>query len=283
MNHSIELPGRDQVIARDLAKPASTGLAVGAIGLLATIGLGMASEEGMRQFGHSMLVAILFFLSITIGALLFILIQHITSAGWSVVVRRVAEGITGAFLVLFPLVLGVIVVPVLMGKSWIYDWASHDFVFGGNGFRGSELIQAKAGYFGSVFFAARIVGYFLIWMGLSRFFAGQSMAQDDDQDPNRTLKMQRRSGISVIVAALAMTFASFDLSMSLNAEWFSTMYGVYFFAGSMFSFMAVLALATMWLEKRGNLKNVVSIEHYHDIGKLLFAFTFFWSYVAFSQ
>lgn len=134
-----------------------------------------------------------------------------------------------------------------------------------------------------MFFAARICLYFAIWVGLSRFFSGQSLAQDDDQDPNRTLTMQRRSGVSIILAALATTFAAFDLSMSLNAEWFSTMYGVYFFAGCMFSFLSVLALSTMWLEKRGNLKNVVSIEHYHDIGKLLFAFTFFWSYVAFSQ
>lgn len=283
MNTSIELPTRDQVIVRDLSKPATAGLVVGLIGLLATFGLGSTFSDGMRHFGHSMLVAILFFLSISIGALIFILLQHVTSAGWSVVVRRVAEAVTGAFPILFPLVVLVVLVPVFMGKSIIYDWASHDFVWGGGDFAGSELIQSKAGYFGSVFFAARICLYFAIWVGLSRFFSGQSLAQDDDQDPNRTLTMQRRSGVSIILAALATTFAAFDLSMSLNAEWFSTMYGVYFFAGCMFSFLSVLALSTMWLEKRGNLKNVVSIEHYHDIGKLLFAFTFFWSYVAFSQ
>jgi hypothetical protein len=71
--------------------------------------------------------------------------------------------------------------------------------------------------------------------------------------------------------------------MSLNAEWFSTMYGVYMFAGAFWSSLATLALLTMWLEKRGQLKGVVTSEHYHDIGKLMFAFTVFWSYVAFSQ
>ncbi len=283
MNTSIELPKRDQVIARDLAGPAKAGLVIGVLALAATALFGLGYGDGMRHFGHSMLVALLFFLAITIGALFFTVLHHLTSAGWSVVVRRVAEAITGAFPVLFLVALGVLVIPVIMGSSYIYDWASHDFVYGGGDFPGSELIQAKGGYFGSLFFGARICFYFLVWVGLSRFFAGQSLAQDDDQDPSRTLKMQHRSGVSMVLFALVTTFAAFDMSMSLNAEWFSTMYGVYFFAGCFWSFLATLALATMWLEKRGNLKGVVSIEHYHDIGKLLFAFTFFWSYVSFSQ
>jgi len=284
MHGPIEIPTRDQVIARDLSKPAMTGLGLGAVGLLATVALGAAAGDEMRHFGHSMLVAIVFFLSISLGALFFTLLQHVTSAGWSVVVRRVAEAITAALPVMAILVLAVLVVPVLMGESWIYDWADEIFVWGdGASAPGHELIQHKAGYLNPQFFLIRVLVYFAVWIGVSRFFSGQSLAQDDDQDPARTLKMQGRSGICMIAFGLTLTFAMFDFMMSLNAEWFSTMYGVYMFAGAFWSSLATLALLTMWLEKRGQLKGVVTVEHYHDIGKLMFAFTVFWSYVAFSQ
>ncbi len=264
-------------MARDLTAPANVGLGVGVVGLLAALGIGLTMGDGMRHFGHSLLIGILFFLSITLGALFFTLLHHVTSAGWSVVVRRVAEGMLGALPVLFVLALGAIGIPVLLGSSYIYDWADHGFM------DAHELIKLKAGYFAGPFFVARLVAYFAIWMLVARYFSTQSLAQDDDQDPNRTLRMQRRSGPCIVAFGLATTFAAFDFMMSLNAEWFSTMYGVYFFAGCFWSFLATLGLSTMWLEKRGQLKGVVTVEHYHDIGKLLFAFTVFWSYVAFSQ
>lgn len=279
MQSHIELPKRDQVIARDLAKPAGAALVAGIIGLAATAALGLGNGDGMVRFGHSLLVAVMFFLSIGLGALFFVILQHVTSAGWSVAVRRVAETLTGVLPYMAILVIGLVGIPAAMGLDFIYDWANSHSSY----VEGSELIQHKAGYLNGPFFLGRIVLYFLIWIGVARFFAGQSRAQDEDQDPARTLKMQRRSGVAIILFGLATTFAAFDMMMSLNAEWFSTMYGVYFFAGAFWSSLATLALATMWLEKRGQLQGVVTKEHYHDIGKLMFAFTFFWSYVAFSQ
>ena len=105
MHGSVQIPQRDQVIARDLSKPAATGLVVGLIGIAATAGLGYGAGDHFSHFGHSMLVATMFFLSICLGALFFTLLQHVTSAGWSVVVRRVAESMTGALMFLFPIVL----------------------------------------------------------------------------------------------------------------------------------------------------------------------------------
>jgi len=275
---NIELPKRDQVVVNGLGGPAMIGLIAGVVGLVATAGLGIAQGDHMRQFGHSMLVAVMFFLSIALGALFFVILQHVTSAGWSVVVRRVAETLTGVLPMMAVLVIGLIGIPVLIDKGdFLYDWANDDFM------EAHGPIRHKAGYLNGPFFFVRLIAYFAIWIGVARFFAKNSIAQDDDQDPKRTLKMQRRSGIAIIGFGLATTFASFDLMMSLNAEWFSTMYGVYFFAGAFWSSLATLALATMWLEKRGQLKGLVTSEHYHDIGKLMFAFTFFWSYVAFSQ
>lgn len=281
MHGSIEIPKRDQVIARDLSKPAMVGLGVGIVGLLVTAVLGTTYDDGMRHFGHSMLLAIMFSLSISLGALFFTLIHHLTSAGWSVVVRRVAEAMFGALPWLGLLALVFLGLPTLLGGeaygSYIYDWANKDFV------DSHELIKGKAGYFAPTFFIARLIGYFAVWIFVGKYFSSNSLAQDDDQDPMRTLRMQRRAGVCLILFALSVTFASFDFVMSLNAEWFSTMYGVYFFAGCGTAGYSVLALSTMWLEKRGQLKGSVTAEHYHDIGKFMFAFTVFWSYVAFSQ
>ena len=164
-----------------------------------------------------------------------------------------------------------------MKNGFLYDWATAR-----SSMRPTSS-SSEGGLPRPKFFLVRVLIYFAVWIGVARFFTGQSLAQDDDQDKARTLKMQRAAGICIILFGLATTFAAFDFLMSLNAEWFSTMYGVYFFAGAFWSSLATLALPTMWLEKRGELKGVVTSEHYHDIGKLMFAFTFFWSYVAFSQ
>ena len=252
MHGPIEIPTTDQVTVTGLSKPAMIGLGVGVAGLAATLALGTSAGDEMRHFGHSMLVAIVFFLSISLGALFFTLLQHVTSAGWSVVVRRVAEAMTAAFPILGLLVLLVLVAPVWAGEPWIYDWADRKFV------EAHELIQHKAGYLNAKFFLIRVIAYFAVWIGVARFFSGQSLAQDVDQDKSRTLKMQGRSGICMIAFGLTLTFAMFDFMMSLNAEWFSTMYGVYMFAGAFWSSLATLALLTMWLEKRGQLKGVVT-------------------------
>lgn len=291
MQAHVTIPAREQVMVRGLAKPATVALVVGVIGLLGTVGFaysGLAGDWhgasryelapfGTANMGHSLLVAILWALGICLGGLFFVILHHLTSAGWSVVVRRVAEGVTAGLLPLLALVLGVAVLPTLLGSSYIYDWANADYA------HDHPLVLHKHGYLNGPFFFVRIVAYFAIWIGMARFFAKHSLAQDEDQDPRRTLKMQRASGVAMVVFALSSTFAAFDLSMALNPEWFSTMYGVYFFAGSCCGFYALLALLSIWFERRGQLAGVVTTEHFHDIGKFLFAFVFFWSYVAFSQ
>ncbi|MEZ6017944.1 MAG: quinol:cytochrome C oxidoreductase [Planctomycetota bacterium] len=291
MQAHVSIPSKEQVMVRGLAKPATVALVVGLIGIAATAGFaysGMAGDWsapsayhlapfGTAHMGHSFLVAILWALAICLGGLFFVILQHLTTAGWSVVVRRVGEGVTAGLVPLFLLVLGVAVIPTLMGSSYLYDWANDAFA------HDHPLVEGKLAYLNAPFFLVRILFYFAVWIGLSRYYAKHSRAQDDDQDPMHTLKMQKISGVAMVLFALTTTFAIFDLSMSLNPEWFSTMYGVYFFAGAFWSFNAVLALLSIWFEKRGQLKGVVTVEHYHDIGKFMFAFTFFWSYVAFSQ
>jgi hypothetical protein len=95
--------------------------------------------------------------------------------------------------------------------------------------------------------------------------------------------MQRLAAPATFIFAVTLTFAAFDFGMSLEPEWFSTMFGVYFFAGSVVGFFALLPLSTFLLQKMGWLSRTVTVEHYHDMGKLVFAFIVFWTYIAFSQ
>ena len=225
---------------------------------------------------HAYLLSVCFFLSINLGALFFVILQHLTSAKWSVVTRRVAELLTTTTPVLGLLTLP-IVIPMLFGNSYLYEWNDPSL-------RASdELIQGKIGYLNAPFFAVRCLLYFAVWQFLARFFINNSLRQDDAADIGPTKKMRRFSGPAMILFALTTNFAAFDLLMSLDPHWFSTIFGVYFFAGCAVAFFAALAIATVGLQRSGRLKHEITTEHYHDVSKLLFGFTMFWAYIAFSQ
>ena len=115
------------------------------------------------------------------------------------------------------------------------------------------------------------------------FFRKTSIKQDESGDPALTMKMARVAAPGLLLFSLTITFAAFDWIMSLDPHWFSTIFGVTYFAGSMMALLAVLGLFCMWLARKGYLREAVNVEHYHDIGKLLFAFMIFWTYVNFSQ
>jgi hypothetical protein len=129
----------------------------------------------------------------------------------------------------------------------------------------------------------RLVGYFGFWIWLAFHMLRTSVKQDESGDAKLTLGLWRLSAPTMLLFALTLTFFMIDLVMSLDPLWFSTMIGVYFFAGAALSFFSVLALTLMLLQRNGHLKRAVTLEHYHDLGKLMFAFVFFWGYIAFSQ
>ncbi len=145
------------------------------------------------------------------------------------------------------------------------------------------LVPGKRPYLTRSFFTARWVFYLVLWSGLGLFFLKTSTAQESGGDKAKlTRKMEVLAAPGTLLFALTITFAAFDLVMSLDPVWFSTMWGVYFFAGSMMGAFATLILALMALQRFGYVPSV-SAEHYHDLGKLLFTFVFFWGYIAFSQ
>lgn len=239
---------------------------------------------GGKDFFASYLVGYMGTLGICLGALFFTMVQHITRAGWSVNVRRLAENIAAGL----PLML-LLFVPILVGWKDIYHhWAhaNHDaagnaIVAGQAGF--DAVLAGKSAWLNPTFFFVRVGIYFAIWIGLATYFRNNSLRQDESGDPAISLRLARVAAPGLLLFALSLTFAAFDWIMSIDPHWFSTIFGVTYFAGAYMVFCAYTILLAKWLTRRGYLKGLVTTEHYHDLGKFLWAFMVFWTYTNFSQ
>lgn len=272
--HTIELsdPGTLNQTAGGLAGAA---MIAGVVGLLVA-GIAAAIGNDWQRFLFSYLHNFIMVLGVALGALFFVLIQHITRAGWSVVVRRFAELLTMLFIpcgVLFVF----IILLMLGGNDQLYWWNNTE--------RASQdvLVAHKMIYLNSMWFTIRAVLYFAFWILCSRWYLKMSVTQDMTGDKDLSLRMERYSAVSLILFALSLTFAGIDWVMSLDPHWFSTIIGVYFFSNCVVSFFAVLAIVVYLVNQQGLLTHEITAEHRHDIGKLLFGFNCFWAYIAFSQ
>jgi hypothetical protein len=238
--------------------------------------VGKAADDGFRRFSYAYLTAYMWGLAIVLGGVFWVTLQNLVNAKWSVVLRRLGELIATVAPVMAVLALP-IVLPIFTGHDIMYAWASHEKV------EADHLLHHKAGYLNPTFFLIRFVFYFGFWTLLSRFFLKQSLEQDKSGAPEIVKRMQRAAGPGMILFALTTTFCAIDLVMSLDAHWFSTIFGVYYFASCVLAINSVLVLASAWLQGKGQLKKSITPEHYHDLGKMMFAFTVFWAYIAFSQ
>jgi hypothetical protein len=239
------------------------------VGAAACAILGAANP---KQFFFSWLVSFLFFLSLALGALFFVLIQYAAQGGWGIVLRRIGE----TSFAMLPL-MALLFLPLLLGLRDLYSWtapgaAEHD-----------ALLRWKAPYLNVPFFLIRAALFFGIWSFIALVYYRGSRGQDVTGDPGVTARLRRFAGPSIIVLALTQTFASIDWIMSLTPHWYSTIFGLYFFAGSFVGFIALLSIVAAAIRRAGLLDTVISAEHLHDVGKLLFGFTAFWAYIAFSQ
>jgi hypothetical protein len=244
-------------------------LIIGIIGLVLTA-TGYFVDK--TQFYHSYLTAFFFWLSIALGGLFFTMLHHLVGAIWSVVLRRLAENI----MICIPL-LAIFLIPVLFGIGELFHWSHPEAV------AQDHLLQSKAPYLNVSFFIIRAVFYFVIWVLLARYLLRLSLAQDGGHTESISKKMRVASAPGMILFALTVTFASFDWLMSLDAHWYSTIFGVYVFSGSLLAMLAFLMRFVLYLDGTDTLRGIITREHWHDMGKLIFAFTVFWGYMAFSQ
>lgn len=239
------------------------------VGIL-TFGFGIMNNP--ERVWHSYLVSFFYFTSISMFGLFFIAIQYVTSAGWSVAVRRVAEAFT-AFLPFT--ILGIAL--LLVGADVLYPWLDPEKV------AGDALIQKKISYLNQEFFAFRSFLFVILWVGFAWKIVSNSLKQDETGDHNLTLANLKLSVIFLVVFALSYSLFSVDLLMSIDPHWFSTIYGVYAFSGLFQAGLAMMIIFLIMLIKGGYLKDIVKVDHIHDMGKFLFGFTVFWAYIAFSQ
>lgn len=261
---------------RAAPKLRALGVAIGVLAVLLII----SAIWDAKQFAHSYLFGYVFALDISLGALFWVLIHHVSGAGWSVGLRRVYENITRAIPYL-----AVLFIPVLIGiySGNLHDWQS--FI------SGSEPEDAhlqhqwhvKHLYFSAPFFIARLALYFGVWIVYSSLMRRFSEQQDSEGGSNLYLKMRWWAPSGTLLLGLTATFFAFDVLMSLQYSWFSTIYGVYFWVGGIRGSMSLAVLIVIAMHFRGLLARTITMEHLHDVGKMMFGFTVFWAYIAFSQ
>ena len=247
--------------------------AIGVFGLAAAVALAAFTPGGWARFYPSYLVSFVFYLSLALGALFFVLVQHVTRSGWSVALRRLAEGVAPN--VFFPMAF--LVVPVVAGLRTLYPWTDTAAV------AADHLLHAKEPWLNVPFFLVRTVLYFGVWSALAIWFHRKSTQQDKTGDPRLTNTMETMSTVALILFAFTVTFFAFDYLMSLTPHWYSTIFGVYFFAGCVLGFFSLMSVLAFFVQRAGALRRTITTEHYHDLGKLIFAFTVFWAYIGFSQ
>lgn len=249
-------------------------LFVGLAVIAASVFLGYSGKV-MSTFWHAYLIACAYCASVSLGGLFFVVVQHLTGARWGVVLRRLAEiiamgiGVCGLFFAV------IWFGSILAEDGSLYEWAGPAKM--------EPLSAEKQTYLNPPFFIARQVFYFVLWFAIARYFYNRSVAQDRASDNEQMAPLRWWSGPAMLVFALSINFASMDWLMTLRPTWFSTIFGVYYFAGCAVSIFALLAVLVWRLQARDILSHTITEEHRHDIGKLLFGFVFFWGYIAFSQ
>ena len=246
-----------------------------ALMLLALISI-VASVAGYivdeDRFFRSYLVAFTFTSAIGLGALFFVQVQYLTGSAWSVVLRRIMENI------MVTLPLGIILfIPVALGLDHIYPWTDRTLMLG------NEMLASKAGYLDSTPFLIRTVAYFTVWSIWVFNIYRQSLKQDTERSAQQMYVIGRWSAPGLFLVVAVGTLATFDWLMSLMPGWYSTIFGLYYLSNGCLAFMSVVTLVALGFRRSGVLANTITMEHYHDLGKWLFALTCFYTYMGVSQ
>jgi len=241
------------------------------VALVSWVALAAGFALNRQQFHFSYLVAFAYFVSLSLGAMFYVMIQHLTGSAWSVTVRRLMENIMRTL----PLA-AILILPVIFGTHQLYEWTHA-------GAAQDHVLSKKLGYLNDQWFVIRGFITIALWSLFSLKLYSLSRRQDDNGSLVYTRAAERWSAPGVLVLFLTASLASFDWIMSLDPHWYSTMFGVYFLTGGALSFIAALIAICLALRSAGYLTNAIREEHYHDLGKWLFALTVFWAYIAFSQ
>jgi hypothetical protein len=252
------------------------GVGAAAIVLTAVGAFLTSSPEAATRVGLSWLIGMTFWIAISIGILLLVMIHHIFDAGWSTVIRRTHEHWLAVFTPLAVLFVPLIVV-AFAKPGVIWTWMDTGLV------GGDILYTKKAGFLNVPAFVVFSIVFFASWIFLSWRLRKHSFAQDVDGSVEHTRSNRVTAAFGIPLAALTLTFAAFYWIMSLEYHWFSTMFGVWFFASCIRAALAMTALLCIFLVSRGVLAGIFTKAHLLNLGNLMLAFTVFWAYISFSQ
>ncbi|GHC06181.1 membrane protein [Cerasicoccus arenae] len=264
-------------------------LIIGVIGIaIALIGLVMDLTHGEGRVGQSWLIAYGFWMAMLIGMLFLTQLTYLFDAGWAVVVRRQWENAFAAFPWMALILVPVVALPFFVSDSSgaIWEWMDPSFVLPGihaTTVGNDALYIAKEKFLNVPFFIVRLVIYFAVFCGLGSLLRKHSIQNDAQPDANNWLACRKISAIGIYLTAFATTFMAFDLFMSLSYHWFSTMYGVWFFAASMRAGLAGTVILCNLAGTKGWLQGFYNKHHNYFLGCLCLAFTVFWAYISFSQ
>ncbi|RJP62501.1 MAG: quinol:cytochrome C oxidoreductase [Ignavibacteriales bacterium] len=214
----------------------------------------------------------MFLMSIGVGSLFLVALEYIGGATWSTPYRRISEFLS--YIIIF---LPLLVVPLFLNVHDLFHWTHQEVV------ETDPVLKSKSSYLNVNFFLIRTVVYFAFWFLFLWLITKNSKLQDSTKDQNLTTRNIKLSAVFMPFFAITLTFASIDWMMSLEPHWFSTIYGIYYFSGTVLAALAALTIVVVLLRENGYMVPGLSNDTYYSLGALLFAFTNFWAYIAFSQ
>ena len=248
---------------------ASWGMLAGGVLLLAASVVGAFFSPD--DFFRSYLIGYLFWIGLTLGSMAFLMVQYLTGGAWGIITRRTLEAATRTL----PL-MAILFIPIGFGLSNLYEWAQPARV------QHNETLQHRSGYLNTPFFLARAAIYFVLWMVIA-FFLNRWSADQDKNPGDQERRLAKLSAPGLILYMFSITFASVDWAESLMIKWSSSMWGFLFIAAEGLTALSFLILVMTFLSRREPMSRVLKPDHFHDLGKMLFANLMLWAYFAFCQ
>jgi len=228
-------------------------------------------DHRLQYFGHCYLMAYMFFLSLCLGSLFLVLLHHLFDAGWSVPIRRFCEH---SACLLFP-TMALLWLPIGLLAPKIYPWMTLS--------PPDHALHAKEALLNKPVWYGISIATFVIWGLLTRGLRYWSLQQDETGAAKCTHRMRFYAAWGIFAFAITLTLAVILWVKTLEHEWFSTMYGVYYFAESVWTTLATVYVITLILKRTGPLAQVAKERQFLDIGVLWLVFTVFYAYIHFSQ
>jgi hypothetical protein len=261
-------------MSRDEIPAALSQLRTGAValGVLGVVGLLLSYFTSPEVFFRSYLYGYMFALSFPLGCMGLLFLHHLVGGAWGFIIQRILEaGVQSIWL------MAVLFVPVALGGEYLYLWMDPEVV------AHDVILQGKVPYLNYGFWLVRAAVYFAIWLGLAAMLIRYSKKQDETGEGAWSNRLNRISGIGMVIYFLTMTFASFDWAMSLEPHWFSTIYGLIFVEGQGLTALAFAIVVLSVARRNATLGRVATVDRIHDIGKIQFALIALWAYLNFSQ